>query len=129
MTNAIKEHYEKGGVRVAFYQPGDHHLTYAGLPISEALELFRELKRPKSNRGWAPELIAPRWRAHLGEDKRTGRPRWSMKFESHDGYKSSACVIAEHAGVRYASHRRGYQASERAFAKFIGRMLELELLV
>lgn len=129
MTNAIKEHYDAGGVRVAFYQPGDHHLTYAGLPIVEALELFRELKRPGSNRGWSPELIAPQWRAHLGEDKRTGRPRWSMKFESDDGYKSSACCIAEHCGVRYASHRRGYQASERAFGKFIARMLELELLV
>lgn len=127
--NAIKEHYEKGGVRVAFYQPGDHHLTYAGLPIVEALELFRELKRPGSNRGWAPELIAPRWRAHLGEDKRTGRPRWSMRFDADGIYKSSACAIAEGVGVRYASHRRGYQASERAFAKFIARMLERGLLV
>lgn len=127
--NALKEHYEAGGVRVAFYQPGDHHLTYACLPIAQALELFRELKRPGSNRGWAPELIAPNWRASLGEDKRTGRPRWSMRFEADGVYKSSACCIAEHAGVRYASHRRGYQASERAFSKFIDRMLELDLLV
>ena len=127
--NALKAHLDKGGVRVAFYQPGHHHLTYACLPIRQALELFRELKRPGSNRGWAPELIAPGWRASLGEDKRTGHPRWSMRFESQDGFKSSACCIAEHAGARYASHRRGYQASERAFSKFVDRMLEIDALV
>ena len=110
---------------VSYYKRGDYGLSHETLPVAEAMELFRELKRPGSNRGWAPTLIAMNWRAALGQDKRTGRPRWWMSFQSDGIFRSMACGIAQGCGVRYASHRQGYRASERAFAKFIARMVEL----
>ncbi|UZK69587.1 hypothetical protein OKW76_00410 [Sphingomonas sp. S1-29] len=109
--------------RVAYYRHGDHTLSYEALPLAEAVELVRSLKMPGNNMGWAPELLGEGWRAHLGEDKRTGRPRWSMRFQADGCFRSRECSIAEGCGVRYASHRAGYQASERAFAKFIARMV------
>ena len=44
---------------------------------------------------------------------------WAISFVPNGIWKSRACRIGEEAGVRYASHRKGYRASERAMKKFL----------
>ncbi|UZK70775.1 hypothetical protein OKW76_07065 [Sphingomonas sp. S1-29] len=109
--------------RVAYYRIGDHALSYETLPLVEAVELLRALKVPMNNRGWAPQILGEGWTAALGEDRRTGKPVWSMTFRADGYFRSRECSIARSCGVRYPSHRKGYQASERTFAKFVGRMV------
>ncbi|KLE33754.1 hypothetical protein AAW00_11720 [Aurantiacibacter luteus] len=48
------------------------------------------------------------------------RPRqWSCSSPARDGfYKSLPTRFAESAEIRYASHRHGYQASNRAAMRF-----------
>ena len=43
---------------------------------------------------------------------------WSLSFIPNGIYKSVACRRAEHSGVNYRSHRRGYMASRRAMYAF-----------
>lgn len=113
-------------IRVAYYRRGDHELSNEHFDkLADAIDLVRELKRPGSNRGWAPQLHAPTWSATLGEDKQ-GRARWGLRFQADGIFRSRQCGIAEGAGVRYASHRRGYQASERAFGRFVAGLERLE---
>lgn len=52
----------------------------------------------------------------LGEGKGF---EWSLAFVPNGVYKSRTCRIAEENGVRYASHRKGYRASERAMRRFL----------
>lgn len=44
---------------------------------------------------------------------------WQLNFKAWGSYKSISCRVAERSGVRYASHRKGYRASDRAMAKFL----------
>jgi hypothetical protein len=46
---------------------------------------------------------------------------WAVGFTPDGIYKSRACRIAEEAGVRYASHRKGYRASDRAMSRFVAQ--------
>ena len=53
-------------------------------------------------------------------NKMAARPvlKWSLGFPRAT-YRGSATIRAEQAGVRYASHRTGYVASDRAFRRFV----------
>lgn len=69
-----------------------------------------------------PYLTGPGFVARLAMSSRrakSAKPEWSIRFDrSTDGYKTREVIIGEHAGVRYASHRKGYVASRTAFRKF-----------
>lgn len=84
--------------------------------ISEALVAvshYVETDRP-------PVIYCADWRASFIAADRWGKPvmAWAMRCEPAGIYKSGACRIGEGAGVRYVSHRTGYRASRRAFARF-----------
>jgi hypothetical protein len=51
-----------------------------------------------------------------------GTVRWLFTFAPQDIYKSLWCRAGERAGVRYASHRTGYVASERAMWRFLAEV-------
>jgi len=65
--------------------------------------------------GAYPSLACADFRAMPLRDK--SGLKWSLGFPRQT-FKGSATVRAEQAGVRYVSHRRGYQASNRAFRRF-----------
>ncbi len=44
---------------------------------------------------------------------------WAVAFEPNGIWKSRACRIGEETGIRYASHRKGYRASDRAMKPFL----------
>ena len=60
--------------------------------------------------------------SRYGQDKRT---EWAIQFVS-DGtvYKTAACRAGERSGIRYASHRKGYRASQAAFKRFLAEWAE-----
>lgn len=94
--------------------------------LGDAVEMVREMARPGSNRGRFPQLIGAGFTATPGKDGQ-GRSRWHLGFP-REVWKSSETHIAESAGVRYASHRTGYVASERAFGRFLAGIERLDSL-
>ena len=80
------------------------------------IELFDNLPQAIAGEGFkAVRGLRDRWHPEKGF-------QWSLSIHSPHGYKTGTHYRAEEAGVRYASHRKGYVASERAFRKFIELM-------
>lgn len=77
--------------------------------LAEAVAVARVL----IDSGQSPTLIADDFSAFPN-----GAGGWSMRFKAAGCFKSLACILAEREGVRYVSHRRGYQASNLAFRRF-----------
>lgn len=109
-------------VTITHYAP-DHSMPVRHMTadsFADGLALVRAMKVPRNNLGVHPIMHvadqAGGFRVTLGEDK-AGRAVWSIGFAPDGIYKSLWCRAGERAGVRYASHRRGYQASERAMSK------------
>jgi hypothetical protein len=63
----------------------------------------------------AVRVVKNRWDESKGFE-------WRMTFKSAGIFKSLECRLAERCGVRYASHRKGYVASQRALNKFIAEL-------
>lgn len=121
-------------IQVAYYPCNSRDLTHVTCStIAEAVELVREISQPRNNRGLWPSMLfndgALIWRASWCQDRSKARwtSWWSMSFPKTDPksyYRTWAESIGEVAGVRYASHRAGYRASERAFARFVAMVEE-----
>jgi hypothetical protein len=94
--------------------------------VSDGYDTFAEalaVARAHRDQGKFPTVRCPREGFHLSPfcSKKWGaRPtlEWSFHFDPAGIYKSFACRAAERAGVRYASHRRGYIGSNRAAQRF-----------
>jgi len=106
--------YQAMTARASVDLPGEDSEPCATL--AEAVALVAALR----SAGKFPSIRCDAFRASPVVDRLAVRPvlRWSMSFAPNGIYKSLACRQAEYAGVRYASHRRGYVASDRAFQRF-----------
>ncbi len=111
---------------VTYYRPDEMinlaHKSFVDL--LEAVEMVRACAVPGSNVGRYAKLAGPGWSAALGMTK-TGKPEWAMTFPADGIFRSRACSMGERSGVRYASHRKGYRASERAFSRFVAEAANL----
>jgi hypothetical protein len=111
---------------VNYYAPGEYaelsHKSFADL--SEAVEMVRACAVQGSNVGRHARLAGPGWSASLDRTK-AGKAEWAMTFVADGIFRSRACGLAERSGVRYASHRKGYRASERAFSRFVAEAANL----
>lgn len=97
-----------------------HHRTFAHA-LARAAALYREGHSGVSILSDAVTAFAHQGRKWASE-RGPSPAGWSMSFRSDGCYKSRECIIGELAGIRYASHRRGYHASNRAIRAFAARV-------